>query len=125
MSNQEIYEVLDSVLLAAKSAKARADRIIHRDQLSGDFESEAFFDAICMNFVVIGEKLKTLDNKTQGQYLKKYTDIPWAEVIRMRDVVAHHYTGIKSEVIFETVKRDIPDLISTLKVMMEDLKEDI
>ena len=75
-----------------------------------------------MNFVVIGEKLKTLDNKTQGQYLKNYSDIPWSAVIRMRDIVAHHYTGIKNEVIFDTVKRDIPDLIAILKTMLDDLK---
>ena len=63
-----------------------------------------------------------LDNKTQGAYLKKYSDIPWSEVIRMRDVVAHHYTGIKNEIIFETVKKDIPDLISALKKMLNDLE---
>ena len=122
MSNQEIYDTLDVVLKAAESAKARAERIVHKDQFNGNFEDEAMFDAICMNFVVIGEKLKTLDNKTQGKYLKKYSDIPWSEVIRMRDVVAHHYTGIKNEVIFETVKRDIPDLITILKTMLDDLK---
>jgi len=40
----------------------------------------------------------------------------------MRDIVAHHYTGIKNEVIFDTVKRDIPDLIAILKTMLDDLK---
>mgnify|MGYP002626547044 FL=1 len=76
-----------------------------------------------MNFVVIGENLKMLDNRTQGQYLKQYPDIPWSEVIRMRDIVAHHYTGIKNEIIFDTVKRDIPNLIAALHVMLEDLKK--
>ena len=122
MSNQEIFDTLEVVLRAAESAKARAERIVHKSQLNGNFEDEALFDAICMNFVVIGEKLKTLDNKTQGQYLKNYSDIPWSEVIRMRDIVAHHYTGIKNEVIFDTVKRDIPDLIAILKTMLDNLK---
>ena len=40
----------------------------------------------------------------------------------MRDIVAHHYTGIKSDVIFDTVKRDIPDLIAVLKNMLKDLE---
>ena len=122
MSNLEIRDILEIVLKAAEAAKARTERIIHKDQVDGYFEDEAMFDAVCMNFVVIGENLKMLDNKTQGQYLKKYTDIPWAEVIRMRDIVAHHYTGIKNEIIFSTVKQDIPDLITTLKIMLEDLR---
>lgn len=123
MSNLEILDILDVVLKAAEAAKARAEHIIHKDQVNGDFENEAMFDAICMNFVVIGENLKMLDNRTRGQYLKNYPDIPWTEVIRMRDIVAHHYTGIKNEIIFDTVKRDIPDLIAALKVMLEDLKK--
>jgi len=123
MSDLEILDTLDVVLKAAEAARARAEHIIHKDQVNGDFESEAMFDAICMNFVVIGENLKMLDNRTHGQYLKKYPDMPWSEVIRMRDIVAHHYTGIKNEIIFDTVKRDIPDLIATLKIIMEDLKK--
>lgn len=123
MYNLEILNTLDVVLKAAEAAKTRAEHIIHKDQVNGDFENEAMFDAICMNFVVIGENLKMLDNRTQGQYLKQYPDIPWSEVIRMRDIVAHHYTGIKNEIIFDTVKRDIPDLIAALHVMLEDLKK--
>lgn len=121
MSNEEILDTLDIVLKAAEAAKSRAEHITHKDQVSGNFESEALFDAICMNFVVIGENLKMLDNKTQGQYLRKYPEIPWSEVIRMRDIVAHHYTGIKNDIIFDTVKRDIPDLIAILKMMLKDL----
>lgn len=121
MSNEEILDTLDIVLKAAEAAKSRAEHITHKDQVSGNFESEALFDAICMNFVVIGENLKMLDNKTQGQYLRKYPEIPWSEVIRMRDIVAHHYTGIKNDIIFDTVKRDIPDLIAVLKMMLKDL----
>ena len=121
MSNEEILDTLDIVLKAAEAAKSRAEHITHKDQVSGNFESEALLDAICMNFVVIGENLKMLDNKTQGQYLRKYPEIPWSEVIRMRDIVAHHYTGIKNDIIFDTVKRDIPDLIAVLKMMLKDL----
>ncbi len=121
LSNEEILDTLDIVLKAAEAAKSRAEHITHKDQVSGNFESEALFDAICMNFVVIGENLKMLDNKTQGQYLRKYPEIPWSEVIRMRDIVAHHYTGIKNDIIFDTVKRDIPDLIAVLKMMLTDM----
>ena len=123
MSSEEILDVLNVVLKAAEAAKSREEHIVHKDQFSGNFESETLFDAICMNFVVIGENLKMLDNKTQGQYLRKYPDIPWSEVIRMRDIVAHHYTGIKNDIIFDTVKKDIPDLIAALKKMMNDFPQ--
>ena len=50
MSNEDIFDTLDVVLQAAEAAKSRAEHIIHKDQIDGNFESETLFDAICMNF---------------------------------------------------------------------------
>lgn len=75
-----------------------------------------------MNLIVIGEKLKNLDNKTAGTYLTNYPEIAWSEIIRMRDIIAHHYTNIKNEIIFDSVKQDIPLLRATIATMMRDLE---
>lgn len=122
MCNSEIYDLLEAVLKASWDAKLRAEKIMYKDKINGDFENETIFDSICMCFIVIGEKLKTLDNKTQGTYLNKRPEIPWQEIIRMRDVVAHHYTDLRTDIVFSTIKNDIPDLIASIKEMMNELK---
>lgn len=123
MSNAEIYDILQTIAEMADIATERALELKHKDQFVDDSHGQLIFDAICMNLIVIGEKLKKLDNKTAGQYLANYPDIAWSEVIRMRDIIAHHYTNIKNEIIFDSVKKDIPLLRETIATMMQDLKK--
>ena len=122
MSNSEIYDILQTIAEMADTATERAAELKHKDQFVDDSRGQLIFDAICMNLIVIGEKLKKLDNKTAGNYLANYPDIVWAEIIRMRDIIAHHYTNIKNEIIFDTVKKDIPLLRVTIAAMMRDLE---
>ena len=49
--------------------------------------------------------------------------IPWREVMGMRDIIVHHYFEVDADVIFNTVKENIPLLMDTLLQMREDLKE--
>ena len=122
MFNSEIYNILQTIAEMADIAMERAAELKHKDQFVDDLHGQLIFDAICMNLIVIGEKLKKLDNKTAGNYLANYPDIAWSEVIRMRDIIAHHYTNIKNEIIFDTVKKDIPLLRATIATMMQDIE---
>ena len=101
----------------------RTASLVSKEQLTDVPENMVFFDAICLNLLVIGEKLKSLDNKTNGKYLSQYPDIPWKEIMRMRDIIAHHYTDIKNEIIYKTVINDIPELRKTLGLMINDLEK--
>ena len=122
MSNSEIYDVLQTIAEMADTATERVAGLKHKDQFVDDSHGQLIFDAICMNLIVIGEKLKNLDNKTAGTYLTNYPEIAWSEIIRMRDIIAHHYTNIKNEIIFDSVKQDIPLLRATIAIMMRDLE---
>lgn len=122
MSNSEIYDVLQTIAEMADTATERVAGLKHKDQFVDDSHGQLIFDAICMNLIVIGEKLKNLDNKTAGTYLTNYPEIAWSEIIRMRDIIAHHYTNIKNEIIFDSVKQDIPLLRATIATMMRDLE---
>ena len=123
MSEEDIYEFLKDVIEMTDRAIKRTASLVSKEQLSDAPENMVFFDAICLNLLVIGEKLKSLDNKTNGKYLSQYPDIPWKEIMRMRDIIAHHYTDIKNEIIYKTVINDIPELRKTLGLMINDLEE--
>ena len=123
MSEEDIYEFLKDVIEMTDRAIKRTASLVSKEQLTDAPENMVFFDAICLNLLVIGEKLKSLDNKTNGKYLSQYPDIPWKEIMRMRDIIAHHYTDIKNEIIYKTVINDIPELRKTLGLMINDLEE--
>jgi uncharacterized protein with HEPN domain len=70
-------------------------------------------DAVIRNLEVIGEATKSLS----PQIRDANTDIPWKQIAGMRDVLIHHYFGIKLETVWQVVVQHLPPL----KERMEQL----
>ena len=79
-------------------------------------------DAICMNLIALGEAVKGLDKITKGELLKSFPEIYWSGVMRMRDKIAHHYFEIDAEVVYKTLKNDIPAMLPVVRKMMDSVK---
>lgn len=71
-------------------------------------------DSICMKLVAVGESIKNLDKITDKQLLTTYQYINWKDVMGMRDIIVHHYFDIDADVIFKTLKEDVPQLLIAL-----------
>ena len=80
-------------------------------------------DAICMNLIAIGEVAKNLDKITKSELFPLYPDIYWSGVMRMRDKIAHHYFEIDTDVVFQTIEEDIPQMLPVIDRMLNDLED--
>jgi len=40
----------------------------------------------------------------------KYPQVPWKEIAGMRDKLVHQYFGVDLELVWETVRRELPEL---------------
>jgi len=69
-------------------------------------KNELVQDAIIRNIEIIGETSKKISNDTKQTYYK----IPWREIAGMRDKLIHDYLGVDFDVVWKTIKNDIPDL---------------
>lgn len=78
-------------------------------------------DALCMNLITLGETVKGLEKITRGELLPAYPDVYWQGVMRMRDKIAHHYFEIDADVVFSTIKQDIPQMLPVIQKMIENL----
>lgn len=67
-------------------------------------------NSITMPILQIGGLSKML---SEG-FLSEYTKIPWKMIMRMRDIVAHHYGSLDYEIVWNTSVSDIPELYSEL-----------
>jgi len=67
---------------------------------------EILQDALVRNIEIIGEASKNLSEKTR----EENTNVPWRDVMRMRDKIVHHYFRLNLEIIWRTVTEDIPAL---------------
>ncbi|MEW5992842.1 MAG: DUF86 domain-containing protein [Candidatus Zixiibacteriota bacterium] len=67
--------------------------------------------AVVRAFEIIGEATK----KVPSPIRKKFAAIPWKSLAGMRDKLIHDYFGFSKEVVWRTIKEDIP----TVKAEME------
>lgn len=63
-------------------------------------------NSITMPILQIGELSKMLSE----EFLNAYTKIPWKMIMRMRDIVAHHYGSLDYEIVWNTSVSDIEKL---------------
>jgi len=66
--------------------------------------------AVVRALEIIGEAAKNLSKELRA----KHKEIPWKEIVGMRDKLIHWYFGIKWELVWETVQNKIPELKNKL-----------
>ncbi|MBI1337893.1 MAG: DUF86 domain-containing protein [Phycisphaera sp.] len=74
-------------------------------------------DAVVRRIEVMGEAAKRVSAETQ----KRYPDLPWREMASMRNRVIHGYDTIDLEVVWDSVRRDLPALIQRLESILSHI----
>jgi len=72
----------------------------------GDLSDGLVFDAVRIRLVEIGEAVKALPE----DLLATQPSIPWRQIARMRDHLAHRYFDTAHAILQATVEEDLPDL---------------
>ena len=49
--------------------------------------------------------------KITDEYQRSHPDIPWSDINGLRNRIVHDYGNVDLNIVFETLKFDIPDLI--------------
>lgn len=61
--------------------------------------------AVIMQIQIIGELTKKIPEE-----MKSEIDVPWKEIVGLRDMVSHDYFSLDIEAIWNTATKDVPDL---------------
>lgn len=67
-----------------------------------------------MNFVIIGEAVARLTDELK----EKESQIPWAKIKGLRNIVAHDYFGVDAEEVWQIIKNDLPELEKKIKTIL-------
>ena len=76
------------------------------DSAEALYNDSKSFDAILMNFVIIGEMVAKLSDLFKNDN----TEIEWWKIRGLRNIVAHDYFGIDAEEVWQIIQTKIPEL---------------
>ena len=74
-------------------------------------ENEVLLDSMLFRMIQISENAKKLSE----DYKISYAYVPWNALSGMRNRIVHDYGNVDLNVVYETLKNDIPELLVLLK----------
>ena len=109
---REDTSYLVDILDAAKAALAFVEGKTH-DDFHADLECRF---AVVRAIEIIGEAAKQVSQEMRDQH----PEIPWRDIIAMRNRVIHGYAEVDYTIVWDTVQNDLPALVAQLQPLVSE-----
>lgn len=105
-----LQHILDECLYLLKESHTNTfDEFIQNDRLTR---------AVCRSLEIIGEA----STKIHPDFKIKYPLMPWRDMNDIRNKIIHHYFGVDYDIVWDTVKNNIPVLKESVEAIIEKEK---
>jgi uncharacterized protein with HEPN domain len=111
LDREWLLDILEAIERIGKYAAEGKDAFL-RDELRQVW--------IVHHLEIIGEAANRLSDALRDQH----PEVPWADVIAMRNVLVHQYFGIDLEEVWSTAETDLPALKRNVVSMLKGLGDD-
>lgn len=81
------------------------------DQFRADTKT---ISAVILQLLILGEAAKRLS----ADFCSDHPELPWSEISRMRDRLIHHYRRTDPEQVWQTVQRDLVEVLRVLEPLV-------
>lgn len=85
------------------------------DRFQSDEMVQVFF---IHHLQIIGEAARKISSELQ----QCYPEIPWSEIISMRNILVHNYFGIDLNEVWYTAQKNLPELKSQIESVIQNLQ---
>src|SRR4030067_980315 len=100
--SDEYLDHIEDILDAMNKAEILLEGVTF-EQFEADFRTNF---AVVRALEIVGEAKKRLPDSLRQQY----PDIPWRGMAGMRDRIIHAYDTVDLEIVWDVVKKDIPEI---------------
>lgn len=76
------------------------------------------YSAVIREFEIIGEAVGKLSEELKAEY----PEIPWQDVKDFRNLLAHEYFGVDLEIVWNTIRNDLPMLMDAVQKIVQGVK---
>jgi uncharacterized protein with HEPN domain len=77
------------------------------------------YHAVVYNIMIIGEAANLLTK----EFREEHAEIPWRDIVNMRNVLVHGYFTTSALFIWETYTKDLPMLQEQVSLYIEELSQ--
>jgi len=82
-------------------------------------DDDKTYDAVIRNFAIIGEAAKHIPANVR----KKTPNVPWKQMAGMRDKLIHEYFGVRFDVVWDTVRKRLPEVKLLIEALLRQIEE--
>ena len=82
-------------------------------------DDEVLLTAVIHWVQTVGEAANAVSEETRA----KYRDVPWRQVVDMRNLLAHGYRYVDPSIVWQVVVADLPKLESQIRVILDDFSD--
>ena len=84
--------------------------------------AESFVDDRLVGYAVVRavQLVGQAAHRVSAELQAAHPEIPWREMIGMRNVVVHDYADVDLSLVWKTVREDLPGLIERLNTILEE-----
>ena len=72
-----------------------------------------------MMIEVIGEEVKKVEKRLGMEFLNQRPEIPWRDIMGMRNHIAHGYFDINEEYVLSVIKNDLAPLLEAVEYLIQ------
>lgn len=116
-----IEQKLNAITDAIQIIQERTKQFNNVNEMLTDFYGTMVFDSCVMRLQTIGENIKSIDDRTEGSLLDKYPNIPWKQIIGLRNIISHEYANIDPDVIWSIIAKHLAPLAKDIDIIKNDL----
>lgn len=77
--------------------------------------------ASCMLIEAIGESIRQIDKITDGKLLPNRPEIPWEDVIGIRNHIAHGYFDIDGDIVLSVIQTELQPLQDAVRYFLKTI----
>ena len=118
---EEIIDKLNQIVESIEVIHQRSRGFQTVDDCLMSMFGMTVLDACIMRIQVVGETIKSIDDKTKGELLGHYPEIPWKKIVGLRNIISHEYANIDYDVIWIVITKHLPTLLEVINRMKKDL----